>query len=87
MDKGHENLIKEIKSLLSDAEDYQFHDFCNSRYPAPKRVLRTILLAMVERVEEGAVVDLKVSSVQGAIPCHRLTSSSQRENLSQKKGV
>ena len=54
MDKDHENLVRDIKTLLSDAEDHQFDDFQNSRYPAPKIALREALLVMAKRVEEGA---------------------------------
>jgi hypothetical protein len=53
MDKGHENLIRDIKTLLSDAEDYQLHDFQNSRYPAPKMALYNKLNALAANVKEG----------------------------------
>ena len=53
MDKGHENLIRDIKDLLWEAENYQFHDFQNSRYRAPKKALAEALAAMRQKVIDG----------------------------------
>ena len=36
---GHENLISDLKQLLSEAEDYQFDDFKNTKYAGPKSAL------------------------------------------------
>lgn len=39
MDKGHKYLIEDIAILLRDAENFEFHDFKNNTYPAPKMAL------------------------------------------------
>jgi hypothetical protein len=44
-DGGHIALFEDISELLEEVKEYQFHDFGNSRYPAPK-------MALVEKLEE-----------------------------------
>ena len=53
MDKGHENLINDIKTLLAEAEAFEFHDFKNKKYPAPKAELSSILYEFRLKVQEG----------------------------------
>ena len=44
MDKAHIALLNDLASLINEATDYQYHDFKNSTYPAPK-------LALVQKLE------------------------------------
>lgn len=50
-DKGHRKLIEDIEALLTDAREYQFHDYKNTRYEAPKLELLKRLNAMCEGVK------------------------------------
>ncbi len=52
-DPGHENLINDLKDLLIESVAYEFHDFKNQNYAAPKIVLRNKLLKMAENVVDG----------------------------------
>lgn len=38
-DKGHTQLIDDITALLEEAKKYEFHDFRNEKYAAPKMEL------------------------------------------------
>lgn len=53
LDKGHNNLVQDLKELLAEAEDYQFHDFKNSEHAAPKIALVGRLDAIKDNVIEG----------------------------------
>jgi len=52
-DNGHDNLIQDIKDLLSEAKDYEFHDFKNTNHAMPKIALMGKLNAMRDNLEEG----------------------------------
>lgn len=52
-DKGHNNLIIDLKELLAEAEDYQFHDFKNSNHATPKIALMGRLEALKDNLQEG----------------------------------
>lgn len=52
-DKGHEDLIHDLKDLMIEAAFYEFHDFKNNTYGAPKVTLRNKLLKLAENVVEG----------------------------------
>jgi len=39
MDKGHEKLVADLEKMLAEAKAFQFHDFKNTDYKAPKIVL------------------------------------------------
>lgn len=43
MEKEHTQLIADIEFLLKEAKDYEFHDFNNEKYPAPKKALMDIV--------------------------------------------
>jgi hypothetical protein len=45
-DKGHKKLVKDLRKLLDEAEKYEFHDFKNTSYPAPKMTLADRLRVM-----------------------------------------
>ena len=53
VDKGHEKLLADLRSLMRMAENFEFHDFKNTEFATPKIELRNILLTMAERVVEG----------------------------------
>lgn len=53
IDKGHIKLIYALRTLLSKAEEFQFHDFKNTDYAAPKMALVEALGALLKRVTEG----------------------------------
>lgn len=53
MDKGQDNLEKDLQALLNDAEDFQFHDFKNDRHATPKMALVGILQQMIENAKNG----------------------------------
>ena len=51
-DKGHEKLVADLRALLTEAENFNFHDFESKEYGSPKmrlsdkfRVLRRDVLA------------------------------------------
>lgn len=52
-DKGHNELIKDVRSLLNDTESFQFHDFLNEKFAAPKSVLAKILHQMRDNAING----------------------------------
>lgn len=53
MDKRHIKLVKDLENLLEEAKAFEFHDFKNDKYAAPKMELVGFLLAMVDKVKEG----------------------------------
>ena len=52
-DKGHDNLIGDLKDLLAEAEAFEFHDFKNSTHAAPKMALMGKIMAFKDNMEEG----------------------------------
>lgn len=50
---GHQKLIVDLKQLLNEAEDREFHDFENTNYPAPKVALYQKLMSLAQRVKDG----------------------------------
>lgn len=50
---GHEKLVSDLKKLLKEAEDYQFHDFKNEKYPTPKIQLVLELGAISDKARTG----------------------------------
>ena len=53
IDHGQRNLINDLKNLLDMAERFEFHDFKNEQFPAPKGALRGFFLEGAKKVEEG----------------------------------
>lgn len=53
MDKGQENLVKDLNEILADAKSGQFGDFTNDLYPAPKLELAAQLLKLRDNVIQG----------------------------------
>lgn len=47
-DRGHLNLLNDLNELMVEARGYQFHDFKNTDYAAPKT-------ALYERLKELAI--------------------------------
>lgn len=52
-DKGHENLIKDLETLLEEAKTFQFHDFKNTKNAMPKMEMVTKLDQIMNNVKEG----------------------------------
>lgn len=52
-DTGHKNLINDLKQLLYEAHNGEFHDFANQKYPAPKMALAEKLGELTENVIDG----------------------------------
>jgi len=50
---GHEKLIRDVNFLKSESETFQFHDFKNSKYAAPKIMLVRTLTKMLENAKHG----------------------------------
>ena len=53
MDTGHEQLITDLKELLAEAENFEFHDFKNEKYALPKVTLVLQLTRLITKVKEG----------------------------------
>jgi hypothetical protein len=53
MDKGHEELLRDLKIVLVMAERFEFHDFKNERFATPKVELVKILDLMIGNVKVG----------------------------------
>lgn len=53
MDNGHISLSCDIQSLLDEATAYQYHDFKNRTYPAPKLALIQKLEWLIKNAKEG----------------------------------
>jgi len=52
-DKGHAKLIKDLFDLLIEAEAFEFHDFKNQHYAAPKVTLAGKLEKLRQNVIGG----------------------------------
>jgi hypothetical protein len=50
---GHNALMEDLANLTKEAYDYEFHDFKNEKYGAPKIVLREKLLELAQNVVDG----------------------------------
>lgn len=50
---GHNALILDLANITKEAYDYEFHDFRNKKYGAPKIVLREKLLELASNVVDG----------------------------------
>lgn len=50
---GHQKLVVDLKQLLNEAEDKEFHDFENTTYATPKVMLVRRLETLVENVKNG----------------------------------
>lgn len=46
----HLDLLEDLQELISEARKFQFHDFKNTKYAAPKAVLAMILQDLRENV-------------------------------------
>ncbi len=53
MDKGHENLVNDLKLLTGLAERYEFHDFKNIHFVTPKIELYKKLIDLANNVKDG----------------------------------
>lgn len=53
VDTGHEALQLDIAVLLNDVKQFQFHDFKNTKYAAPKMALVSRLNELISNVKNG----------------------------------
>lgn len=51
--KGHVALMQDVLKLTVEAHNYEFHDFKNEKYGAPKFTLISALMEMVDSVKSG----------------------------------
>ena len=51
IDKGHEDLVSHLELLLIEAKEFEFHDFKNNEYPAPK----IELVSRLELLKKNAI--------------------------------
>ena len=54
---SHLQLCFDIKELLLEVEDFQFHDFKNSKYATPKVELYKKLIKLANNVKSGEYDD------------------------------
>lgn len=52
-DKGHNALIWELEHVLEEAKKFEFHDFLNTKYPAPKNALVIALGVLRDHAVNG----------------------------------
>lgn len=52
-DKGYYQLLVDLVALLQEAVVYEFHDFRNTQYAAPKMELVNKLNALIEKTKNG----------------------------------
>lgn len=52
-DTGHTQLIADIEKLLDEARRFEFHDFKNTSFAAPKMVLAETLRIMRNKTLNG----------------------------------
>lgn len=59
-DDGHILLLADIKAVQMNAEEGEYHDFANEKFPAPKMALVEHLRAMMDKAMNGAYDNLKI---------------------------
>jgi len=52
-DAPHEKLVTELRSLLKEAENFNFHDFKGKEYPAPKMALSNRVRVLRRDILQG----------------------------------
>jgi len=52
-DEGHNALLADLKDVLEQAQELQFHDFLNTKYASPKTELITKLRDIVSNAAQG----------------------------------
>jgi len=52
-DYGHDSLLHDLQELVRQADQYEFHDYKNKKYPMPKMALVTSLEQIIKRVKDG----------------------------------
>ena len=57
MTNRHDLLLKDLRALLAEAEAFEFHDFKNSKYAAPKMMLVEKLTIIADAVKAGRYDD------------------------------
>lgn len=54
---SHDNLVNDLRSILHEAEQKQFHDFENDKYPMPKMSLVMKLQEIIDKAKNGEYDD------------------------------
>ena len=52
-DMGHHKLVDDVTDLMKNVNDYQYHDFKNTTYSAPKLALVQKLEWLLKNTKEG----------------------------------
>lgn len=52
-DRPHSYLLRDLSFIIAEAEGFEFHDFKNTKYPAPKRELIAQLTSIINNVKNG----------------------------------
>lgn len=52
-DTGHIGLMADLRGLIRDAMNYEFHDYKNKKYSEPKLALAANLEQILSRVKNG----------------------------------
>lgn len=50
---GHDALMMDLTLLLKDASEFQFHDYKNEKYPAPKAALMHRSEEIIQNMKNG----------------------------------
>lgn len=50
---GHDALMLDLSILLKEASDFEFHDYKNEKYPAPKVALGNRLMEIRQNMIDG----------------------------------
>lgn len=52
-DMAHNRLVNDLQELITEAQLFEFHDFLNKKYAAPKVELHRKLLLLGEKIQNG----------------------------------
>lgn len=52
-DRGHKQLLVDLEFILSEAKNFQYHDFRNEAYATPKIELVNHLSKVIENAKQG----------------------------------
>jgi len=52
-DKGHVALMDDLTDIYQEATKYEFHDFKNEKYSAPKMALVQMLNGILAKLKDG----------------------------------
>ncbi len=53
VDQGHLDLVEDVEIILNEAKDFQFHDFKNQAYAAPKMAFNEKMEWLIKNMKAG----------------------------------